>query len=136
MTAGKPHSCSTVVLICFTCPAITVATVILRALDRVRGRLLGLLGSGSPKSQPHQALFFFFLGHRSTEFAALCSRANFGWLCNRLFVPDGAGGRDGNSADISEKTLHDVYLRPWKAFIQNGGRGMMLAHNELNGIQM
>ena len=48
------HGCSTVVLICFTCPAITVATVILRALDRVRGRALGWLGPGSPKSQPHQ----------------------------------------------------------------------------------
>ena len=33
--------CSTVVLICFTCPAITVATVMLRALDRVRERALG-----------------------------------------------------------------------------------------------
>ena len=45
----------------YTCPAMPVATVILRALDRVRGRALGLLGSGSPKSQPpgsqpHQAL--------------------------------------------------------------------------------
>ena len=29
-----------VVLACFTCPAITVATVILRALDRVRERAL------------------------------------------------------------------------------------------------
>ena len=36
--------------------SITVVTVMLRALDRVRGRALGLLGSGSPKSQPHQAL--------------------------------------------------------------------------------
>ena len=45
----------TFVLICFTCPAITVATVILRALDRVRGRALGWLGPGSPKSQPRQA---------------------------------------------------------------------------------
>ena len=37
------YGCSTytVVLICFTCPAITVATVILRALDRVRERALG-----------------------------------------------------------------------------------------------
>jgi beta-glucosidase-like glycosyl hydrolase len=48
----------------------------------------------------------------------------------------GAGGRDGQSADMSPKTLHDVYLRPWDAFVAAGGRGMMLAHNELNGIQM
>ena len=40
-------------LYCFTCPAITVAAVVLRALDRVRGRALGWLGPGSPKSQPH-----------------------------------------------------------------------------------
>ena len=39
------YGCSTVVLICVTCPAITVVTVILWALDRVRGRALGLLGS-------------------------------------------------------------------------------------------
>ena len=30
----------------------------------------------------------------------------------------GAGGRDGQSADISPKTLHDVYLRPWDAFVE------------------
>ena len=35
--------CSTVVLIGFTCPAMTVATVMLRALDGVRERVLGLL---------------------------------------------------------------------------------------------
>ena len=43
---GKPV-CSTFVLICFTRPAITVGTVILWALDRVRGRVLGWLGPGS-----------------------------------------------------------------------------------------
>ena len=40
---GGFYGCSTVVLIGFTCPAITVGTVILRALDRVRERVLGLL---------------------------------------------------------------------------------------------
>ena len=35
------YGCSTVVLIGFTCPAITVVTVILRALVRVRERALG-----------------------------------------------------------------------------------------------
>ena len=79
MTAGKPHSYRrrrtertasedprttawdmhrTLRLFLYASPvrSITVATVMLRALDRVRGRALGLLGSGSPKSQPHQAL--------------------------------------------------------------------------------
>ena len=46
------YGCSTVVLIGITCPAITVVTVILRALDRVRERALGLLGARSPKSPP------------------------------------------------------------------------------------
>ena len=35
LVAKDPYGCSTVVLIGFTCPAITVVTVILRALDRV-----------------------------------------------------------------------------------------------------
>ena len=50
------YGCSAFVLVCFTCPATTVVTVISRALDRVRGWALGQLGPGSPKSQPHQAL--------------------------------------------------------------------------------
>ena len=55
--------CSTFVLIGFTCPAITVATVILWALDRVRGRALGWLGPGSPKSLGGGdiKLFYYFV---------------------------------------------------------------------------
>ena len=37
---------------------------------------------------------------------------------------------------MSEKSLHDVYLRPWRAFIRAGGRGMRAAHNDLNGKPM
>lgn len=37
---------------------------------------------------------------------------------------------------VSAMTLHDVYLRPWKAFFAAGGRGAMLSHNSLNGIPM
>ena len=54
--ARSKYGCSTVVFICFTCPAMPVGTVFLRALERVRGRALGWLGPGSLKSQPHQAL--------------------------------------------------------------------------------
>ncbi len=42
------------------------------------------------------------------------------------------GGKDGMAADMSERTLHDVYLRPWKAYAEAGGRGAMMAHNSLN----
>ena len=48
----------------------------------------------------------------------------------------GYSGLDGGAADISEKTLHDVYLRPWRAFIRSGGRGYMASHNDLNGFPM
>lgn len=44
-------------------------------------------------------------------------------------------GRDWGRADISERTLMDVYIRPWKAAIQEGGlRGLMVSHNEINGL--
>ena len=42
------------------------------------------------------------------------------------------GGKDGAGADVSERTLHDVYLRPWLAYAEAGGRGAMLAHNAIN----
>jgi beta-glucosidase-like glycosyl hydrolase len=45
-------------------------------------------------------------------------------------------GLDGGSADMSDKTLHDVYLRPWRAFIAAGGSGMMASHNTLNAVPM
>ena len=37
----------------------------------------------------------------------------------------GFAGVDGGAADMSESTLHDIYLRPWRAFIRAGGRGLM-----------
>ena len=35
---------------------------------------------------------------------------------------------------MSQRTLHDVYLRPWKEYLQAGGRGAMLAHNSINDV--
>ena len=37
----------------------------------------------------------------------------------------GFSGLDGGAADISDGTLHNVYFKPWRAFIRAGGRGMM-----------
>ena len=31
-------------------------------------------------------------------------------------------------ADISERTLYDVYLRPWRDYARNGGRGAMMSY--------
>ena len=42
------------------------------------------------------------------------------------------GGKDGAAADLSERTLHDIYLRPWREYALAGGRGLMLAHNTIN----
>lgn len=47
----------------------------------------------------------------------------------------GFSGRDSSMpAELSENTLFDVYMRPWKAFAQAGGRGIMAAHNEVRGM--
>lgn len=46
------------------------------------------------------------------------------------------GGKDGYAADISDRTLFDVYLRPWRSYAQIGGRGLMCSHNELNSVPM
>lgn len=46
----------------------------------------------------------------------------------------GFSGLDGGAADVSAKTLHDVYMRPWRAFVRAGGSGMMMSHNEINGV--
>jgi beta-glucosidase len=48
-----------------------------------------------------------------------------------------ASGRDWYRADISERTLMDVYMRPWRAVIQEAGlRGLMVAHPEVCGLPM
>jgi beta-glucosidase len=46
-------------------------------------------------------------------------------------------GHDFYRADVSERTLLDVYMRPWRAAIREGGlRGLMVAHQETNGLPM
>jgi beta-glucosidase-like glycosyl hydrolase len=48
------------------------------------------------------------------------------------FAVYGAGGRDGYTpmgGGPSERTVFEIYLRPWLKFAQAGGRGVMLSHN-------
>lgn len=40
-----------------------------------------------------------------------------------------AGGLNGAPAELSERTLREWYLRPWRAFAKAGGKGAMTAHN-------
>lgn len=55
--------------------------------------------------------------------------------CAKHFVGYGAciGGRDYNSAEMSEQTLRDVYLPPFKAAIDAGVKSVMTGFHDLNG---
>ena len=44
------------------------------------------------------------------------------------------GGRDYDSADISDELLHNVYLRPYKAAVDAGSFTVMSAYMDLNGV--
>lgn len=54
------------------------------------------------------------------------------------FVAYGAaeGGRDYNIADISERTLREVYLPPFKAAVDAGAQSVMASFNEVGGVPM
>lgn len=56
--------------------------------------------------------------------------------CAKHFVAYGAamGGRDYNTVDISDRTLHEIYLPPFKAAVDAGVGTFMSSFNELNGI--
>jgi beta-glucosidase len=44
------------------------------------------------------------------------------------------GGQDGSAIDTSERTLHEIFLFPWKKVIEANVRSIMPAHNEINGV--
>ncbi len=56
--------------------------------------------------------------------------------CAKHLVGYGAaeGGRDYNAADISERTLRQIYLPPFRSAIDSGAATVMSAFNPLNGI--
>ena len=56
--------------------------------------------------------------------------------CPKHFVAYGAteDGRDYNTVDISERTLRDVYLPPFKAAFDAGAGSVMSAFNEIAGV--
>lgn len=56
--------------------------------------------------------------------------------CPKHFVGYGVAeaGRDYNTVDISERTLRDIYLPPFKAAFDAGAGTVMSAFNELSGI--
>jgi len=44
------------------------------------------------------------------------------------------GGRDYNSADIGERSLHEVYLPPFRAAVNSGVASIMTAFNDIDGV--
>lgn len=46
------------------------------------------------------------------------------------------GGRDYNTVDLSERILHEIYLPPFRAAVDEGVRSVMAAFNEIGGIPM
>ena len=56
--------------------------------------------------------------------------------CAKHFAAYGAaeGGRDYNTAEISERTLRDVYLVPFKAAVDAGAGTLMASFNEIDGV--
>jgi len=55
--------------------------------------------------------------------------------CAKHFAAYGGaeGGRDYNTVDVSEQTLRDIYLPPFKAVVDAGVRTFMCSFNEING---
>ncbi|NML06599.1 glycoside hydrolase family 3 N-terminal domain-containing protein [Sphingomonas sp. G-3-2-10] len=58
--------------------------------------------------------------------------------CVKHFAGYGAaaGGRDYDSADISDRTLHEVYLPPFHAAAKAGAGSFITAFNDIGGIPM
>jgi beta-glucosidase-like glycosyl hydrolase len=56
--------------------------------------------------------------------------------CAKHFAAYGAaiGGRDYNTVDISEQTLHNVYLPPFRAAAESRVASFMCSFNEINGV--
>ncbi|MGC9522346.1 MAG: glycoside hydrolase family 3 N-terminal domain-containing protein, partial [Anaerolineae bacterium] len=56
--------------------------------------------------------------------------------CPKHYVAYGAaeGGKDYNTVDISERTLRDVYLPPFRAAFEEGAGSVMSSFNEIAGV--
>jgi len=56
--------------------------------------------------------------------------------CAKHFAAYGGaeGGRDYNTVDISERTLRDVYLPPFKSAVEAGALTLMASFNEIGGV--
>lgn len=76
-----------------------------------------------------RALVQGFQGNDLSDGAALLA-------CAKHYVAYGGaeGGRDYNTVDISERTLREIYLPPFKAAVDAGVGSLMSAFNEIGGV--
>jgi len=74
----------------------------------------------------------YVIGYQGTRLDAPDSIA----ACPKHFVGYGAaeGGRDYNSVEISEHTLRQIYLPPFRAAVDAGAATLMSSFNSLNGM--
>jgi len=74
----------------------------------------------------------YVLGYQGERLSAPDSVA----ACPKHFVGYGAaeGGRDYNSVEISEHTLREFYLPPFRAAVDAGAATIMTGFNSLNGV--
>lgn len=56
--------------------------------------------------------------------------------CIKHFVggSEPINGTNGAPADLSERTIREVFFPPFEACVKAGGMSLMTAHNELNGV--
>ena len=71
-------------------------------------------------------------GFQGTDYSA----ADKILACAKHFVAYGAaeGGRDYNTTDLSENTLREIYLPPFKAAVDAGVGTLMSSFNAINGV--
>ena len=64
------------------------------------------------------------------------SRSNSIAACAKHFAAYGGaeGGRDYNTVDMSERTLREVYLLPYRAAVDAGALTVMSSFNEIGGV--
>ncbi|SFA99556.1 beta-glucosidase [Pseudomonas sp. NFIX10] len=76
-------------------------------------RVRGFRGDGAPDTSKMLSTAKHFVGYGAAE-----------------------GGRDYNTSDMSERTLEEVYLTPFRAAVQAGVDAIMPGFNEVNGVPM
>ncbi len=103
-------------------------------LDVARDPRWGRVAEGSGED-PYLASLMGEAMVRGYQGDSLCSRSSIA-ACIKHFAGYGAaeGGRDYNSTMISERSLRNTYLPPFKACADAGAATLMTSFNEIDGV--